>query len=293
MTDRSANIDRSALWGALLVVPIAVLVASLQAAVFFSTYAPAVADANTRLFDLMVEHAQRTEFRAVARQVEALRKSPATAPAKNLATAWDRFGSHFAAAPRDAIAGMQSDLVALRPELGAEPDALKELETGLARLERIYADEWRSLAAAATDPPAYLWPTAGMVASLSGFREAITLNRALYLAQTGDIGTARVMLAGLNASAEDPGLRAVTYYVLARLQLALFRSTQEVEYYQQSLQYLDQSLKFDPGLELAKRLLDYLLSLSRAEAVPQSAEGRPETPSEGEGAAVSAGKRIF
>jgi len=73
----------------------------------------------------------------------------------------------------------------------------------------------------------------------------------------------------------------------------LFRATPEAEYYEQSLQYLRQSLAADPDMDLAKHLLDFLLSLPLAATAPQAAEGRPEVPSEGEGAAVSAEKRIF
>ena len=83
------------------------------------------------------------------------------------------------------------------------------------------------------------------------------------------------------------------YYLLARLQFQLFLETPEVEYYSQSLRYLRESLAADPEAELPRRLLDFLLSLSASATAPQSAEGRPETPSEGEGAAISAEKRVF
>lgn len=279
----------------LIMVPALVLVMSLQAAAFFSRYAPDVRQANTRLFDLMVERADRSRYRGIANQIEALRNSlPATHPAQQkLSGAWDAFSSHFTAAPGEAISNMRVDVVSLRPAFGQEVTRLDGLMEALDDLDSVYIDDWRPLARALTEPPLYLRPTAGIVLRLAGYREAVTLNRALYLAQIGDIGTARVMTAGLNASVDEPGLRAVTYYVLARLQFELFRTTLEAEYYRQSLQYLRQSLALDPGHELAMRLLDYLLSLSEAETVPQSAEGRPETPSEGEGAAVSAEKRIF
>lgn len=279
----------------LVAVPLIVLIASLQAFAFLRLSAPDFGRAKATLYDLMVERSERGLYRSIARQVEALRKSaPATAEsAKALIAAWEGFSTHFAAAPREAIAEFREDLVPLRAAFGQESVSLEILDTELDRLADIYADDWRPLAQVTTDPPLYLWPTAPIVARLAGYRQAVAMNRALYLAQTGDIGTARVMMAGLNASAEDPKLRAATFYVLARLQFELFRTTLEAEYYLQSLAYLRQSLAADPGFELATRLLDYLLSLSQAETVPQSADGRPETPAEGEGAAVSAEKRIF
>ncbi len=81
--------------------------------------------------------------------------------------------------------------------------------------------------------------------------------------------------------------------MLGRLHFELFRATPEVEYYTQSVEYLRQSLLTDPDLQFAQRLLDFLLSLPQSATAPQAAEGRPETPSEGEGAAISAEKRIF
>ena len=163
----------------------------------------------------------------------------------------------------------------------------------LERLQTIYADSYKDLRADLRDPPAFLWPMASIVAERSGYRQAVTLNRALYLAQTGEIGTARVMLAGLNAAVEDLDLLATIHYTLGRLQFELFRATPDVEYYTQSIQYLRQSLVADPDLQLAQRLLDFLLSLPQAATAPQTADGRPETPSEGDGAAVSAEQRIF
>jgi len=210
-----------------------------------------------------------------------------------LAVAWKEFAGHFTAVPRDATATLASALPELMAGNRADAGAIQKLTTRIERLQAIYADSNKELLADLREPPAYLWPMASIVAERSGYRQAVTLNRALYLAQTGEIGTARVMLAGLNASVEDPDVLATIYYMLGRLQFELFRATPEVEYYMQSIQYLRQSLVADPGLQLAQRLLDFLLSLPQAETAPQSPDGRPETPSEGEGAAVSAEKRIF
>ncbi len=272
-----------------------VSVAALQAALFYYLVTPRIEQANAQLFELSVENSQRSLYFEIARQVRALIESApeSDTPEPALADAWKEFENHFTAAPRDAVGTLARELPALTVGNRADAGAIRDLTTRLERLQVIYADSYKGLLAHLREPPAFLWPVASIVAERSGYRQAVTLNRALYLAQTGEIGTARVMLAGLNASVEDPDVLATIHYTLARLQFELFRVTPEVEYYTQSIQYLRQSLMADPDLQLAQRLLDFLLSLPQAATVPQAADGRAETPSEGEGAAVSAEQRIF
>lgn len=270
-------------------------IAALQAALFYYLFTPRIEQANAQLFELAVENSQRSLYYGIARQVRALIESAPESDSRDpaLGGAWKEFESHFKAAPRDTVEALARELPALTADNRADADAIRNLTARLERLQAIYADSYKALLADLRKPPVSLWPVASIVAERSGYRQAVTLNRALYLAQTGEIGTARVMLAGLNASVEDPDVLATIHYTLGRLQFELFRATPEVEYYTQSIQYLRQSLAADPDSQLAQRLLDFLLSLPQAATAPQAADGRPETPSEGEGAAVSAEQRIF
>jgi hypothetical protein len=272
-----------------------VAVAALQAAIFYTLFTPRIEQANARLFELGVENSQRSVYYDIDRKVRALIKTAPESDADQpvLVGAWKDFENHFIAAPRDALDTLLSALPALTASHQADTTTIEELVAQLGRLQAIYADSYKDLLADLRAPPLYLWPTGSILAKRSRYRQAVTLNRALYLAQTGEIGTARVMLAGLNAAAEDPQVLATVYYTLGRLQFELFRATPEAEYYTQSIHYLRQALAVDPGLQLAKRLLDFLLSLPQAETAPQSPDGRPETPSEGAGAAISAENRIF
>jgi len=279
----------------LLAVAAILFVCGAQAALFHKTFAPRIAQANAALFDLIVEKAQRNLYAGIAAQIQALGAlTPDTdGEDPSLADAWSEFGVHFATAPREAIDTFIDQLPGLTAGVSNAGDEVTRVTADLDRLKTIYADSYKDLLADLKRPPLYLWPTAAIYAGRSGYRQAVTLNRALYLAQIGEIGTARVMLAGLNATADDPELLGTIYYTLGRLQFELFMTEPDAEYFTQSVQYLRQSLDADPGMPLAKRLLDYLLSLSQTAAAPQAAEGRPETPSEGQGAAVSAEKRVF
>lgn len=279
----------------LLVAAVLALIVGAQAALFYSAFGPRMAQANAQLFDLIVEKSQRTLYRNVDRQIDTLEQlaPEGESGSRTLASAWQDFQTNFVVAPREAIDALASELPGLTATISDEFGDVTRLDVQLNRLRAIYADTYKDLLDDLKSPPAYLWPTAHVIAGRSGYRQAATLNRALYLAQTGEIGTARVMLAGLNAAVDDPELLGTIYYALGRLQFELFRDTPEADYFTQAVQYLRQSLEADPDAPLPKRLLDYLLSLEQTATAPQAAEGRPETPSEGEGAAISAERRVF
>lgn len=272
-----------------------IIVGALQAVGFFQRFTPRVEEANDALYALMLENAQRGHYRELAAKVEFLLEmvSDDKTDTRSLADAWADFDAHFPAVPHAAVVALQNELPVVLVGSDADAAARESVASSLQRLQLIYADHYKPLLAELKRPPLYLWPVAGFAAEQSGYRQTLTLNRAMYLAQTGDIGTSRVMLAGLNASVEAPEVLATVYYTLGRLQFELFRATPEVEYYRQSVNYLQQSLAVQPDMQLAQRLLDFLLSLPPAATAPQAAEGQPETPAEGEGAAVSAEKRIF
>ena len=279
----------------MLVLLVSVSVAALQAVWFFSHYTPRIEQANAQLFELSVETSQRSLFSAIDKQIKSLitaaPESDTNEP--SLASAWKEFDNHFDAAPLDAVDTLVRQLPALAAVEHSDGRAIRELDADLARLRALYADSYKDLLVDLRHPPAFLWPTGKLLGERSGYRDAATLNRALFLAQTGEIGTARVMLAGLNATVDNPRVLASVYYTQGRLQFELFRATSEAEYYTQSIQSLRQSLVTKPDLQIAQRLLDFLLSLPELAAAPQAAEGQPEAPSEGEGAAVSEEIRIF
>jgi hypothetical protein len=296
-SEQEAGFSRGARYGTyvLLVFAFAAILGGTQAALFYGKFTPRLAQANTLLFDLVVEKAQENLYYGIEVQLESLQRSAAHGEGSEnrLAMAWDDFDDHFASAPLEALQRLHTELPALGAGLRGAGDDIERLGQDLERLQEIYSDPYKQLLAELERPPLYLWPIAPALAAKSGYRHAATLNRALYLAQVGEIGTARVMLTGLHASTDDPAMLGLTNYTLGRLQFELFRSRPEAEFYTQSVMYLRESLQADPDAPLAKRFFDYLLSLSQTESVPRAGEGRPTTPSEGEGAAISADKRKF
>ena len=170
---------------------------------------------------------------------------------------------------------------------------LADLTGMLERLQAIYTVPYGELQADLEGPPLYLWPTAKLLMDDSRYLSSATFNRAIYLSQVGEMGTARVLLSGLYASATDPEFMGLIYYGLGRLQWALFLDRAEPQNYFQAVKYLRQSMQVAPGATLPKRLFDYMLSLNQAESTPGAGKGDPTTLTEGEAGAVSDGTPMF
>lgn len=277
----------------LLTVAGIVVIVGLQSMVFYMTFVPRAEEASRLLFDLVVESADRELNQRIAERFGELMASQMSGKGPELLRdAWESFHVTFPTEPTEAIRKLQSQLRELDKTERADLISTG-LQHDLDRFSAIYEDRYRDILDQLDDTSFYLWPTAPLLARCSGFRDTVTFNSALHLAQVGEIGTARVMLVGLGASTDNKRLAGLIYYMLGRLEFELFRSRPELDLYSQAVQYMRQSLQVDPSSELAKRFLDYLLSFSQGETVPGGKEGDPTTLSEGEGAAISADKRRF
>lgn len=157
-------------------------------------------------------------------------------------------------------------------------------ESELNGLGHDYTDPYEDLQADLKAPPWYYWPAAALMNAALEYSDVVTFNRAIYLARIGELGTARVLLNGLHASADDAETLGLVYYALGRIEFEVYRSAPQPEsykesvHYTKSVQYLRQSLQSDPESSLAKRFYDYLLSLppleTRLRKDVQSAPGK-------------------
>ena len=206
VAERSGNLRIRTARRLAITLLVLVIAGAIQALSFYQLFAPRVASASAATYALMLENSQRALYRQLAVDIEPWFDSTSgnEAEERTLAKAWSDFDGHFAAAPFEAIVALGEELPALLASAGADVARSDQIITQLERLQIIYTDTNKALLAELKRPPLYLWPIAPLAAERSGYRQAVTYNRALYLAQTGDIGTSRVMLAGLNASAEDP-----------------------------------------------------------------------------------------
>ncbi len=180
-----------------------------------------------------------------------------------------------------------------KPLLKTASEELSVLAVNLKDLRDIYTVEFDGLQSELDSPPWYIWPTSRLLRTRTGYLSAVTFNRAMYLTQVGETGTARVLLTGLYAASENESMMAMIYYGLGRLQWEIFLTSSKPENYFQAAKYLRQSLQLNPDMDMAKRLFDFLMSLSQGDSSPRAGEGDPTNPSEGEAASVSEPTTLF
>lgn len=284
------------------------LVGALQTVTYHKRYQAQIEDANSQLRALMTEKTRATlqqdiqsQFRTV---IETLRDTEGLR--SEVEALYETLAEHFQAAPLGTVAEILAAMMQFQEEMNtmladgtleAIPEGvetqLADLTGMLEHLQRIYTVPYEEIQASLESPPLYLWPMAQLLTDDSRYLSSVTFNRAIYLSQIGEMGTARVLLTGLHASAEDPEFMGLIYYGLGRLQWELFLDRAEPQNYFQAVKYLRQSMQADPMASLPKRLFDYMLSLTQAESTPGAGKGDPTTLTEGEAGAVSDGTPMF
>ena len=281
---------------------------SLQSMGFYSRYQQRIESANEELFSLITEKTRAEVQLGIQQQFRSLLATLKDTKeiSGNVNDLYEVMAEHFREDPLGTVTETHAGLLSL-PEalqvlvdegtIDAIPDGAMEqiamLAMDLEKLLEIYEVPYEELQSDLESPPFYLWPTAGILARSSGYINSVTFNRAVYLAQIGEMGTARVLLTGLHASATEPEMVSKIYYGLGRLQWELFLSRAEPENYFQAVKYLRQSMQTDPQASLPKRVFDYMLSLTQAESTPGAGKGDPTTLTEGEAGAVSDGTPMF
>lgn len=298
---------RKTLSVALLVIAGLIMVTGIQALGYYLHFVPRVDAVNQKMAVFMDERAKMTvqsqvqeRFRKI---IEALK--PEEPHARLVLEQFELLVKFFRQTPvqiaeevHDAILTLGEQFKAdgekdAKPLLTTASADLQNLAATLETLGEIYTIEFDRLQADLDSPPWYMWPTSSLIRYRTGYLSAVTFNRAMYLSQIGETGTARVLLTGLYASAEDDVMKGLVYYGLGRLQWELFINQNEPENYFQSLKYIRQSIQSDPQVDMPKQVLDFMMSLDQGDSAPRAGEGDPTNPSEGESASVSEGTPLF
>jgi len=283
-------------------------VTSIQSYLFYKEYKPRIAAANEKFFTLVTEKNRSILQRQIQQQFTALivGLKGAGEPSIQINNLYELLAQHFRESPLEILVEVRSELSKLR--LGLEekfkeavPEGvsvevisdISRLESALDQLRDIYTVPYAELRADLQNPPWYLMPTASTLKQTSGYLSSITFNSALYLAQIGELGTARVLLTGLHATASESEFIALINYGLGRLQWELFLGKADPENYFQAVKFLRESMKIDPEASLPKRLFDYMLSLTPAETQPGQGKGDPTQLTEGEAGTFSDRPPIF
>jgi len=262
------------------------LLGGIQSLVFFNMYTPGVALTSTKLQALVSEKYSGELLNGVWELLWKLGASVSQEheAALQLRTLIKTFNETARVAPKETVENLASGIPELKKNLPEAAEQLAQFESAIEQMREIYTIDFEGLIDDLQNPPFYLWPSAAILVEKSAYLRIATYNRAMYLAQTGEMGTARVLLNGLQAATHDNEFQALVYFGLARLQWQLFAERGQIENYMLGLNFLRQSIQTDPQFLLARRLLDFLLSMEMTSSF-EAGQGDPTSPSEGEAGA--------
>jgi len=294
----------------LFVLAFLLVLTGAQALIFYGKFTPRISEADDKLLVLTMEKTRSEQLNVVQQQFQYLRADLKAQGeiSSRVEDLYELMGEHYKESPlgtiEQVLAGMPLIKRLIDEKLKPDPDQpvealakasddIDQFIIELENLHQIYTIPYEQLHADLQNPPWYLWPTGGVLRDVAGHLTSVTFNRAIYLSQIGEIGTARVLLSGMYGSKDDAELLGLIYYSLGRLQWELFLTRLEPENYFQAVDYLRQSLQVDPGSSLAKRLFDYMLSLTEAESQPGAGKGEPTVLTEGEAGAVQEPTPLF
>jgi len=269
---------------------ILVLIGGLQAFGFYRHFVPDIALANQNLDRLMDEAATHKLVEQALGELQDLgRVADNEALRTEAAQVYERFVKQFVDDPRMAINDFErvvSGFPVQSAPLGAE--ALQTLKDDIVLLRELYSDHYRKLVDGLASPPLYLQPTAVLIKRDDGFQQTVLFNHALYLSVVGDRSTANAIFNELKGAAGAPDLVAMIHYAQALMLYGAFQSEQKLEYYQQAVQNLKQSLRSNAGFGLPQLLLEYLLSVEMGTQTENyQVEGEGTGEAEGEQGVIS------
>ena len=113
------------------------------------------------------------------------------------------------------------------------------------------------------------------------FLDAMLFNRGLYLVIVGEVSAGQSILGELRTRLPDSPLRAKVLYTQGRLLYGMGR-------FEQSVEIVQDSVRMDPELKLAKRFLEFQISKGPDEEVEEEDESVQRV-----GSASSGGATLF
>ncbi len=277
-------------------VGVALLVLGLQGWAFQRHVAPRLVSAEANLARLRQE-APTNELMndALSALGDCWRLAADEGQKRKLVALRDTVMRRFSEEPAVAVAELDRAAAELRAETGVEQSALEALRARTARLKAAYSDGYGELLRLYSDVPWYLQPGAALLDASGPMKQRLAFNHAQYLMLTGAREQAGKTLDELRRSARSGQIRSRVLFAQARLSYDAYRAEANVQYYDDALQYIRQSLHDDPHYALPKLLLEFLLSVDQAavdvDLSPVEAQGTGEA--EGERGDISAGSREF
>ena len=267
-----------------------ILLAGLQTYGFYSHFVTAQNSANVNLDQLMNEVSTNIQMDKVLRELENLRRvAEDDGLEQEVVQAYERFIKEFLESRVPALEQFAKAVNAFPvPAAKLGEESLAKIKVELARIMEIYGDHYSALLEDLDSTPLYLQPTAAFIKSNNDLVYKIRFNHALYNSIVGDMTVANTAFNELKQEVKDPHFAAIIHYAQARMQYTAFKAESKFEYYQQSIQNLQQSMRLDANYGMPKLLLEYLLSVQgSASSANSSVEGDGTGEAEGERGVIS------
>jgi tetratricopeptide (TPR) repeat protein len=267
-----------------------VLIAGLQTWAFYNRFVPALDEANGYLDQLMNEVSTNTQMDVVLRELDNFRQVAGDdGLQKEVVVVYERFIKEFLESRLPALDQFEKAVNSFKipaAPLGAE--SLARVKLNLEKVMQIYGDHYSTLAEDYNSPPLYLQPTAAFIKGNNPLGRKIRFNQAAYNSIVGDVEAANTTFNELKQEVDDPRFLAAIHFTQARMQYSAFKIEGKFDYFQQSIQNLQQSLRLNPDYGLAKMLLEYMLSVEGSSSTQESSvQGDGNGEAEGERGVIS------
>lgn len=271
---------------AIKVIGIAILIGGLQTCGFYRQAVPLADRANENLLLLQQEVPGNRLINAAMNDLrDYWRISDDEGRKRQIVELRESLAEQFPDNPVLAIENSVRVTSSFEAQSVVEQDILPTLQNDFSRLQTIYSDHYADAIAAVSAPPWYLWPLATLLTMDRSTEQRLQFNHAHYLALIGDLGAANSIYDELRQQNQSEEFKSRVLFAQARLQFDAFLVEPTPEYFEQSVQYVQQGLRHDATYDLPKLFLEFLLS------VDQQAIEIDSSPVEGEGSGESEGER--
>jgi hypothetical protein len=278
LTFRSHSIRRM-----LVILSVITLVVGLQSYLHYSKLGPMMLQANEQFIYLADEMQSIKLTENITDSIVELRTlSEDTAWRSDLDEIQSNFQG-FTNAPGEGMGVLLSQVITFNNKASTGKELIAQLHTDLIKLDAWYLDYYGDIIATITSPGILYWPTSMLLKWHYGkeLLDTMQFNRGLYLIIIGEVSAGQAILGELRTRLPDSSLRARVMFTQGRLLYGVGR-------YEQSVEVVQESVKMDPSLSLAKKFLEYQLSKGPDEEMEEEEEDVQRV-----GTASSGGSTLF
>jgi hypothetical protein len=265
-----------------IVFSLAAIIMGLQGFAHFSRLGPMLSEANENFIYLADEKQNFEQTDKITDRLIVLRSFSAEASWQTDLDGIQSEFQGFISSTGDGMDVILNQVSTFKNKASSGKELIERLEQDLNLLGVWNHDYYGDIIAAITSPGVFYWPTVMLLNwHDTNLLDTIQFNRSLYLIIMGEVSAGQAILGELRTRLEDSPLRARVMFTQGRLLYGIGR-------YEQSVEVVQDSVRMDPNLSLAKRFLEYQLSRGPDEEVEEEDESVQRV-----GTASSGGATLF